>query len=110
MIVYHGSNAEFTKLDKNKCVDGIAGKAFYFSTEIKEAYRYGEHMYKAEIPEHYILLPVRRMGLTRCIVGRGFFHSCLKQLGYDGISFRNTVVLYETIPIKRLGIIHKKGI
>lgn len=47
MIVYHGTNADFTEFFKSFMRDGRLGKRFYFTTSKEEAKQYGKNIVEA---------------------------------------------------------------
>lgn len=47
LVVYHGTNSEFTSFDKAKAVKGLLGPGFYFTTSKEQAAGYGKNVIAA---------------------------------------------------------------
>jgi CRISPR/Cas system CSM-associated protein Csm2 small subunit len=136
IILFHGSKNEFSSFDKKmlgKSTDnGMRGRGFYCTTNIKTAQSYGENIYRVylKIENPFDMLSfnsleeiINLLNIDSSIIqerGRdtkyhsisittefsGVFSDSVKELGYDGIIHGQEYVFFEPTQIKS---IHNDG-
>ena len=130
ITLYHGSKNKFSSLDDRKkgssTDDGIRGRGFYFSTNIKSAQSYGNNIYEVylKIENPFDLLSfssldeiISLLNIDSSIIqerGRGtkyhsisvlagfsgVFSGAIRDLGYDGIIHGQEFVCFNPNQIK----------
>lgn len=132
MILFHGTKTNFSSFyDRKKgssTDDGIRGRGFYFSTNIKSAQSYGNNIYEVylKIEKPFDLLSfnsldeiIDLLGIDSSIIqerGRGtkyhsisilsgfsgVFSGAIRELGYDGIIHGQEFVCFKSNQIKSI--------
>ena len=92
MVVYHGTNAEFTAFDKRKAKNGVFGKGFYFTPSKGRAKAYGS----AKILETYLNIRTPYMVTDSLGFTSEDYQSMQKQIGVqDKITDQNVAKILQ---------------
>lgn len=132
MILIHGSKANFSSFDDGKkgssTDDGMRGRGFYFSTNIKSSQSYGNNLYEVylKIENPFDLLSfnsldeiINLLDIDSSIIqerGRGtkyhsisilsgfsgVFSGAVRELGYDGILHGQEFICFNSNQIKSI--------